>query len=231
MLTNNRPGTDFGTLPAQHCLRFSPRLPSINTMLFGRRDKKKSNDRVLDLKARVDALRAVDEASREKPYTLDHFLEGDDVLTGRDLADDYKPTGFDASPPAPSPAAAAATGADDHFEVNLQAELDKYIRRQEELTQAQADDLRPPAAPYAKPREPEASTFVLDGTWDRDPVPMRPAPDTAASPAGEKASSTPDSGGGVADPPSAWDTSAPTWPDLTQWPAEEKWPPREDEAV
>ena len=91
-------------------------------MLFGKRDKKnKQNERVLDLKARVDALRRADETSRGKdappPQSLDHFLSGDDVLTGREVEDNYIPTGF------------VPTSLED--DVDLEAELQKYLKRQE----------------------------------------------------------------------------------------------------
>lgn len=186
-------------------------------MLFGRR-KKKPNDRVLDLKARVDALRAADEATRKKPYSLDHFLEGDDVLTGRSQEDDYKPVGFDASVPVDEPAA----DPEHEFEVDLQAELEKYIRRQEELSGAgETSGSVTPSAP-ARP-QPDLSF----GSGPSTPSPQRFQPVSEASswPTDDSAWAPPevnvDAEGESAPGPSAG----------RAWDAEEQWRHREDEAV
>ena len=193
-------------------------------MLFGRRDKKKSNDRVLDLKARVDKLRQVDQASREpqQTYTLDHFLEGDDVLTGRETKDDYQP-----APPAPAKTpeapespeestAAAPEQPNYGFEVDLEAELQKYIKRQEEQAQQDTESAQDDAP---SPPRSESSSLLLDGTWSRDDD-VRPPPPRQ---------------------PSAWPEQAPapdlSWPELStenwagdskDWPPEEEWPPHEE---
>jgi hypothetical protein len=194
-------------------------------MLFGKKDKNKATDRVLDLKARVDALRAADDASRKKAYSLDHFLEGDDVLAGREVEDEYKAQGFEPSVPGEH----AAPAASDPFEANLQAELDKYIRRQAEL--GKADD--PPAAhdtPVKPPPHPENTSLILDGTWSRDEAPPPPANRQAVEPSGawpgEDASwSSPTEPASESPAKTEWDDSA--WTDSKNWPPEEEWPPHE----
>ena len=194
-------------------------------MLFGKKDKKPS-DRVLDLKARVDALRAVDEATRKKAYSLEHFLEGDDVLTGRSLEDDYTPQGFDSS----APRAENNAGAEGHVEVNLQAELDKYIQRQADMEHAAeggAADKSPSPSPEVAPK-----SRPLESNWGRDGDPLRAPPEPIADGAnawpGEETNwSAPRSS---AVEPKAWaidDAEPPAWPDSLQWPSEEEWPPRE----
>ena len=188
-------------------------------MLFGRRDKNKSNDRVQELKARVDALRQADEASRKKAYSLDHFLEGDDVLTGRDVEDNYKPTGF---------STAEAPASD--YETHLAAELEKYLRREE--ARALADET--PAEPKVREREPEAQeggSLLLDGTWSRDADRRNTL--TAADRAWNVAGAGPASRPEDVTPGSETGSAASEAPasgafGLDQWPAEEDWPPREE---
>ena len=184
-------------------------------MLFGRKDKNKPSDRVLDLKARVDALRAADQATRKEPVSLDHFLEGDDVLAGRVVEDDYQPSGFD--PSAPSPPAGA------HFEANLQAELDKYIQRQQEVERAA--ESKPASQPKAAPSNEDSGSFLLDGTWSRNnagstPASSSPAPDTGWPAKGDAWGSSFDTADG-----SGTQTD---WSVGKDWPAEEEWPPREE---
>jgi hypothetical protein len=187
-------------------------------MLFGKKDKKPS-DRVLDLKARVDAMRAADETRRQKPYSLEHFLEGDDVLTGRIVEDDYTPQGFDPAMPRDG----HSSGPEEHFEVNLQAELDKYLQRQAELERASQNE-RPPEAPQVQPGN-ETSAWALDDSWRRDRDPLQ---DSAAAPSesgelwpGEETNwSAP-----AEPPPAAPDVAAPpARPDRRQWPSEDDWP-------
>ena len=186
-------------------------------MWFGKKDKNKSTERVLDLKARVDALRAADQASRKQPVSLDHFLEGDDVLTGREVEDEYTPSGFDESMPAP-----------DHgsqFEVNLQAELEKYIQRQEESERAEESD--GPAQPTTRTQsDSEAGSFILDGTWSRDDKPPQPSSAAAGSAEARPADKVWQAGFEPIVSGSLDDSQQP-WPASSDWPAEEEWPPRE----
>ncbi len=192
--------------------------------MFGRRDKKKeeSNERVLNLKARVDALRHADAASRQpsKPVSFDHFLEGDDVLTGREVEDNYEPTGF---------AADVDPDGQQHGQtVDLEAELQKYLQRQEEQGQHQGQQTHQP--PSRPPAQPENSSLLLDGTWSRDDV-SPPHPPTGALPVNEPswtpASDEEPSTDANVQWPSSFDNA---WPSSKDWPAEEEWPPR-DEAV
>jgi hypothetical protein len=136
-------------------------------MLFGKRDKRKPNERVEDLKARVDALRQADEARRAQAYSLDHFLEGDDVLTGREVEDNYEPTGFTADEPA-----SVEPDAPTDYEAALAAELEKYLRREE----MRARLSQPPVEPKPPTEsEPENTSLLLDGTWSRDGDRRRPS--------------------------------------------------------
>ena len=196
-------------------------------MLFGKKDKNKPNERVLDLKARVDALRAADDAHRKKTYSLDHFLEGDDVLTGREVEDDYKPSGFD--PEAPRQDADPA--ASNSYEANLQAELDKYIRRQEELEHTAEGQTAP--QPRKREPEPENASFLLDGTWSRDDAPPRPTGRATADatdpwPVRDATGSSPTATPSDVAEAAPYDGSGSGWPDSSEWPAEEEWPPREE---
>jgi hypothetical protein len=162
-------------------------------MLFGKRDKKKPSDRVLDLKARVDALRQADSANRKQPYSLDHFLEGDDVLTGREVKDDYAPERHRQPEHA---AGAGPEGGKYDFEVDLEAELQKYLKRQEE--QALSPDF---------PSKPQS-----DASWTTAPLP--PAYDGGAW--SESGSALP----GAAARPSPWPDQAPlrdlAWPESAE---------------
>jgi hypothetical protein len=126
-------------------------------MFFGKRDKKTPNERVEDLKARVDALRQADQ-TRRRPQSLDQFLEGDDVLTGREVEDNYRPTGFSPGGAPPNP---------DAYEAALAAELEKYLQRE-----AEREALKALPAEAETPRTPapasEPESLLLDGTWSRD---------------------------------------------------------------
>ena len=186
-------------------------------MLFGKREKKNQpNERVINLKARVDALRQADEATRSRSYTLDHFLEGDDVLTGREVVDQYTPSGFHAEgdpPPAPS----------NQHEVDLEAELQKYLLRQEEQTE------RDPAPEAPRPVQPparERGSLVPDS---RDEF----APPPASQPIAEEPSPAEDTsspGDGIANAARSAGPERP-WPDSKAWPSEEEWPPRDERVV
>ena len=92
-------------------------------MLFGKRNKK-PDERVLELKARVDALRHADESRREATASLDTFLQGDDVLTGREIEEYEGSVDMESR----MPAGQASPGAD----VDLEAELEKYLQREKE---------------------------------------------------------------------------------------------------
>jgi hypothetical protein len=186
-------------------------------MWFGKKDKNKSNERVLDLKARVDALRAADQASRTQPRSLDHFLEGDDVLTGREVEDEYKPTGFDAASPSPAQPS--------QFEANLQAELEKYIQRQEESERVEESDQS--AQPLAR-TQPEAGSFSLEGTWNHDDKPQQPSAGAAAPDESWPADMAAWQSGFEPIVPEPIDESQAPWPSGSDWPAEEEWPPREE---
>jgi hypothetical protein len=210
--------------------QFRLALADINhKMLFGKKDKKPS-DRVLDLKARVDALRAADEATRKKAYTLDHFLEGDDVLTGRSLEDEYTPQGFDASNSNDTGGPVSSPSPDTHFEVNLQAELDKYLQRQAELEGGAAGGA-PSAAPSQQPRA-EPGSFSFDDIGGRDGDPLRPPPESLSDSAKTWSTdatdwSAPGSAPAASPTPAMDDPSTPAWPSLSEWPSEDDWPPRE----
>lgn len=177
-------------------------------MLFGKRRKKNDpNERVLNLKARVDALRQADEASRTPeqapPQSLDHFLAGDDVLTGREVEDTYDPATRNRS-------AEQYEG----FEVDLEAELQKYLQRQEAQTQEQdgepfSFEERPSRLDSTSPSAP------TDPPGDR-PLWLTPFPEEQPPSA----------------PRSPWpESSDAAWPASKEWPSEDEWPPGDEKAV
>jgi hypothetical protein len=126
-------------------------------MLFGKRDKKTPNERVVDLKARVDALRQADQ-TRQGLKSLDQFLEGDDVLTGREVEDHYRPAGLPSGTSSGTPAS--------DYEAALAAELQKYLQREEARALHKEVAAEPPAPVPPLPAEP--GSLLLDGTWSRD---------------------------------------------------------------
>jgi hypothetical protein len=81
-------------------------------MGFFKRNRQ-ANERVQDLKNRVESLRKVDDAHRA--LTLDDFLGGDDAVTAR------------SEPMSPKPAPAPAPVADENA---LEAELQRYLENQ-----------------------------------------------------------------------------------------------------
>ena len=210
--------------------QFRPELAdTTHKMLFGKKDKKPS-DRVLDLKARVDALRAADEGARKKAYTLEHFLEGDDVLTSRSVDDEYTPQGFDAHTPPESAEQSGPTGPDNHFEVNLQAELDKYLQRQAEMERG--NDGGASEALASQPRS-EPKSLSLDDRWRRDGDPPRAPSESltdaaSAWPSDATDWTAPGSAPPVSPSPAMDDPAAPAWPESSEWPSEGNWPPREE---
>lgn len=193
-------------------------------MLFGKRDKKTPNSRVEDLKARVDALRHADQASRTRPPSLDQFLEGDDVLTGREIEDNYQPTGF-------APGTAPSSPPANEYEAALAAELEKYILREEERA-LQKQPSPEAATAGTEPPPLESTSLLLDGTWSRDA--QRRANLTAADRAWrtpEQATPAPADDG---PPPTASSAESPSEApreqtrDAWDWRAEDELPPRQE---
>src|SRR5688572_26180023 len=80
-------------------------------MGFFKRNRQ-ANERVQDLKNRVESLRKVDDAHRA--LTLDDFLAGDDAITARSEPRSPKPA------PAPAPSMADENA--------LEAELQRYLQ-------------------------------------------------------------------------------------------------------
>ena len=193
-------------------------------MLFGKRDKKRPNERVEDLKARVDALRQADQANRAKPYSLDHFLEGDDVLTGREVEDHYEPSGFspERAPSFPEPGTNA-------YEAALAAELEKYLRREEK----RAVSNEPPAKPEpsgVEPNVPETTSLLLDGTWSRDGDRRNrvSAADRAWNVVDRTGLPQADDAPPSSESPAPPEAPLADWRDGMQWSTEEELPPREE---
>jgi hypothetical protein len=176
-------------------------------MLFGKRDKKKPSDRVLDLKARVDALRQADSANRKQPYSLDHFLEGDDVLTGREVKDDYAPEPHRQPEHAAGP---APEGGKYDFEVDLEAELQKYLKRQEEQALKDPDGSGETFSAPSPPASAPVPAYDSEGLWGSG----------GEAPSGASAR------------PSPWPDQAPlrdlAWPEAPgEGVSDEEWPPLE----
>ena len=187
-------------------------------MLFGKRDKRKPDERVADLKARVDALRQADEAKRADTYSLDHFLEGDDVLTGRQSNDVYEPSDL----PAGEPPAQPQPGTGD-YEAQLAAELEKYLQREEARAHlAASPDVTPDHSQESGPAEGASSR--MDGTGPFEP--LRRDGLTAADRAWQIAGSPPDLPDEERSRTDGEDTESGPH-EFRNWPEEEQWPPRE----
>jgi hypothetical protein len=178
-------------------------------MLFGKRNRT-SDDRVRELKARVDALRQADEAKREGPRTLDNFLEGDDVLTGREVEDSYQPTPWtdpdgdqELHGNGESPGwGQGDSSAGEAYQVDLEAELAKYLQREQERAQASGSNL----------------TAVPSAEDTAQPGSAATGGEEASNPKASEWSWQPEAEG----------TGALEKWNREDWPVEEEWPPRSE---
>jgi len=104
---------------------------------------RQANERVQDLKNRVESLRKVDDAHRA--LTLDDFLGGDDAITAR------------SEPRSPKPASAPEPSVAD--ENALEAELQRYLQNQagaEELEDTETVFVAPGFEPASSREDPPA---------------------------------------------------------------------------
>lgn len=185
-------------------------------MLFGRKDKRKPNERVEDLKARVDAMRQADEARRDRSYSLDHFLAGDDVLTGRDVEDNHETAGMSGEAQA-----AGSDGASDDYEAALAAELEKYLQREQERAQSVQEAGEPALREQEQPPTPILPPLERGWSRDGDRAGAPSDADRAWGLTGAAAPGSPEEGEEQEPEPGE------DWQEFKNWPAEEDWPPKE----
>ena len=117
-------------------------------MGFFKRNRQ-ANERVQDLKNRVESLRKVDDAHRA--LTLDDFLAGDDAVTAR------------SEPRSPKPAPATAPSVAD--ENALEAELQRYLQNQvdtEELEDTETVFAAPGFEPSLREEPPAVRPISID---------------------------------------------------------------------